>query len=321
MTAASAVTYGQQARVVGIGDFPHGTANIEQSIAFYRSVLGFELLSTRPAAAGGKIGPNVYDAKLQALMDVGGAYYRTAQLRVPGAAFRLQLIEIVNNQQVTAARGRRQSTATHTERGALMLRLPVDDPGRLFGRIRDGVLGDVLTPGSAPAAAAPRRFVFRDETDGFLIDVVAGGGGAGLVLTAANPDEKRRFYRDLLGFQLQTGDWEPDPAAGDGTQAGQVRRTVGRVPGTDVPFEIDEYRGIHQRRFYPTTMGQDGVGWLQFLVNDLDGLMERFIDERAWIVSTGLQPIAFDDSRRVVVRDPDGVFVELIEPQSGGDEP
>jgi catechol 2,3-dioxygenase-like lactoylglutathione lyase family enzyme len=328
LAGTSAVTHGQQAHVVGIGDFPHGTANIEQSIAFYRDVLGFELLSTRPPMAGGRMGANVYDARLQALMDVGGAYYRIAHLRIPGAGFRVQLVEMINNQHVIGARGRRQPSALHTERGGLMLRLPVIDVDRLFARIRDGVLGDVLTPGDGPVAAEPRRFVFRDETDGFLVEVVqarpgapsgpAGSGSAGIVLTAANAEQKLRFYRDLLGFELHSGGWEHDPAAGDGASAGMVRRSVGRVPGTAVPFEIDEYRGISQRRFYPTTMGQDGVGWLQLLVTDLDGLMRRLIEERVWIVSTGLQPIAFDGSRRVVVRDPDGVFIELIEGQAGG---
>jgi catechol 2,3-dioxygenase-like lactoylglutathione lyase family enzyme len=154
-------------------------------------------------------------------------------------------------------------------------------------------------------------FAFRDDPDGFLMEVVQ-GSGAGIVLTAADPDEKLRFYRELLGFDLQRGEWERVLSAAHAPVS--VRRSIGRVPGTDVPFEIREYQGLHQRRFYPSTMGQDGVAWIQLLVRDLDALMRVFIAERVLIVSTGLQPVVVDDgTRRVVVRDPDGVFVELIE--------
>jgi ankyrin repeat protein/uncharacterized glyoxalase superfamily protein PhnB len=287
----SVVVFGaaQESPVIGIGDFPHGVSNMEQAIAFYRDVLGLELLATHPPLVDSKLGPNVYDAKMQALMDVGGAYYRFATFRIPGGASRLQLVEMVNNQDIVGLRGRRQSSATPAERGSLMLRLPVNDVDLLFKKLKDGFVGDILT-----------KFVFRDEPDGFLIEAVS-TSGAGIVLTAADADEKLRFYREILGFQFDTAESEG------------VRRSIGKVPGTNVPFEIHEYRGIQQRRFYPTTMGQDGVGWIQLFVRDVDDLVKVFVKERVSIVSTGLQPVAFDDSRRLVVRDPDGVFIELIE--------
>ena len=296
-------------RVIGVGDFPHGVSNIEQAIAFYRDVLGFELLHTRPPVVDGKIGPNVYDAKMQAVMDVGGAYYRFATFRIPGAGFHLQLVEMINNQRIVGLRGRRQSSATPLERGSVMMRLPVADVDHWLKRIRDGFHGDVLTTELKQGAAQVESFAFRDDPDGFLMEVVQ-GSGAGIVLTAADPDEKLRFYRELLGFDLQRGERVPSAAH----EPVSVRRSIGRVPGTDVPFEIREYQGVHQRRFYPSTMGQDGVAWIQLLVRDLDALMRVFIAERVLIVSTGLQPVVVDDgTRRVVVRDPDGVFVELIE--------
>ena len=62
-------------------------------------------------------------------------------------------------------------------------------------------------------------------------------------------------------------------------------------------------------------LGTIGVGWIQLVVRDVDALMKTFIERRVRIVSTALQPVDFDDSRRVVVRDPDGVYVELIQPR------
>jgi catechol 2,3-dioxygenase-like lactoylglutathione lyase family enzyme len=329
---------GRESPVTGIGHFAHGVADIHEALAFYRDVLGLELVGTRPPLVDGKMAPNVYDARLQAVMDVGGAYYRFASFRIPGAEFRLQLVEMINNQRIVGLRGRRQSSAMLTERGAVALSLIVADANGLFTRIRDGFHGDLLgiTPG--PGVTRIDRFAFRDDPDGFPIEVVQapavsqaptvrndhGIRRAGVVLTAANYDDKVRFYRDLLGFEFRQSGWEPDPTnASAGSEAAAVRRSVGLVPGTSVPFEIREYRGVMSRRFYPSTMGQDGVGWVQFIVRDLDALMRVFVAERVLVVSTGLQPVAVDEdsTRHVVIRDPDGVFVELIERGEAGRTP
>ena len=296
---------------------PHGVASIEKAIEFYQNALGLELVSVVPGRVGTQIGPNFYDAKLQALMNVGGAYYRIATFRVPNAGFRLQLVEMINNDPLSALRGRRQSSALPTEGGGLMLRLPVGDLDAMAAKIHDQFLADVITLGGKPAGTPVRRLSIRDGEDGFLIELVQQSAGpAGIVLTAANVDQKLLFFRDILGFTLKSGAWEHDAGgmAAVGVAAGTVRRHAGVVPGTDVPFEIDEYQGFRQHRFYSPIMGQTGVGWIQLVVRDLDGLMKTLVEKRIRIVSTGLEPVTFDESRRVVIRDPDGVFVELIEP-------
>ena len=302
-----------------MGDLPHGVADLTAAIEYYQDVVGLELLATVPVRdVQGKLGPNVYDARLQALMDVGGAYYRIATFRIPGTDARLRLYELINNQGIVRLRGARQS-AIPTERGSVMLRLPVADLEPISTAIARTLLGDVLTPAHA-AGTDPRSLTVRDE-DGFLLQFVqpspnGGAGGtrassAAIVLTAANAEEKLRFYRDLLGLSVQIGEWEHPSGAGQS----RLRRSVAVVPGADVPIEIHEYDGLHRKRFFPASVGQAGVGWMQLLVRDIDALMKTFARERVRIVSTGLQPVTFDDSRRVVVRDPDGVFVELIEPR------
>jgi len=317
-------TRGQGDPVVGIGDLPHGVADIEKAIDFYQSALGLELISVTPARVGSKLGPNFYDARLQALMNVGGAYYRIATFKIPNAGFRLQLFELINNDPLSALRGRRQSSALPTEGGGLILRLPVADLDAASAKIRNQFSADIVTVGGSPVGSPVRRLSIRDGEDGFLIEYVQppAKSNAGIVLTAANADQKLRFFRDVLGFKLKSGAWENDPAAmaAVGVPAGMVRRHTGVVPGSDVPFEIDEYEGFHQRRFYAPIMGQAGVGWIQLVVRDIDELMKAFIDKRIRIVSTGLEPVTFDDSRRVVIRDPDGVFIELIQRRGGSSE-
>jgi catechol 2,3-dioxygenase-like lactoylglutathione lyase family enzyme len=254
---------------------------------------------------------------LQALMNVGGAYYRIATLSLPDSGFQMQLVEMINNDPLSALRGRRQTSALATEAGGLLLRLPVPDLDTLSTRIRNQFAADVLSIGGKPAGSTVKRFAFRDGEDGFVVECVqsAGLSRAGIVLVAAHVEKKLAFYRDILGFNLMSGEWERDEAAlqAAGAGSGMIRRHGGTVPGTSVPFEIDEYRGFHQRRFYSPIMGQAGVGWIQLFVRDVDALMHTFIERHVRIVSTALQPVDFDDSRRVVVRDPDGVYVELIQ--------
>jgi catechol 2,3-dioxygenase-like lactoylglutathione lyase family enzyme len=316
--------------VVGLGAVPHGVADIEKAIDFYQNALGLELVSLVPERVGSQLGRNVYDAKRQALMNVGGAYYRIATFKIPNAAFRLQLFEMINNDPLAGLRGQRQSSALPTEGGGLMLQLPAADLAATSAKIRNQFAADVLTLGGNPIGSQVRRLSIRDGEDGFLIEYVqppaqsseplsakSHAFSAGIVLTAADAEKKLGFFRDVLGFTLKSGEWEKDPAdmAAVGVTTGMIRRHLGVVPGTDVPFEIDEYQGFHQRRFYSPIMGQAGVGWIQLIVRDLDELMKTLIEQRIRIVSTGLEPVTFDDSRRVAIRDPDGVFIELIQPR------
>lgn len=329
--ALRAVTYAADAPVIGVGDLTFAVANIESAIQHYEKSLGFELLSTRPQLVDGELGANEYDRLLQALMDVGGAYYRMAWFRVPGSQLRLRLVEIINNQQVFGLRGVRQTTALFTDGGGIAMRLAVPDLATLKRKLDRTYTGDILTTGGAAITADFARLTVRDD-EGVVMELIeppgpnAGGTdlaiGTSVVLTAANAKEKLEFYRDL-GFEFATSDWEAsaDVLAAVGATGGRVRWHTAHMPGVDVPLVIAEFQGTKQRRFFPTTMGQSGAGWLQFVVRDLEALVEELRAKRVLIVSTGLQPVKFEDSRRIVVRDPDGLFVELVErePEEGSE--
>jgi catechol 2,3-dioxygenase-like lactoylglutathione lyase family enzyme len=329
--ALPATTYAEDAPVVGVGDLTFAVADIERAIQHYEKSLGFELLATRPQLVDGELGANEYDALLQALMDVGGAYYRMAWFSVPGSAVRLRLVEVINNQQVFGLRGVRQTSASYTDGGGIAMRLAVPDLAALKDEIDRAYTGDILTTGGAPITAGSARLTVRDD-EGVVMELVepwaptAGGTdlaiGTSVVLTAANAKEKLEFYQDL-GFEFATGDWEAsaDVLAAVGATGGRVRWHKAQMPGVDVPLVIAEFQGTKQRRFFPTTMGQSGAGWLQFVVRDLEAVVEELRAKRVLIVSTGLQPVQFEDSRRIVVRDPDGLFVELVErePEEGSE--
>jgi len=326
--AQPAVCLAQNGPVTGVGEFPHGVTDVAATVEYYQRVLGFKLVATAPRVTNGKWEPNFYDKELQALMNVGGAYYRLATLRVPNGRLQVQLVEMINNQGIVGLRGARRAGAHPIERGGLALRLPVTDIRQLTHDVEAVEGTDVLTLRDKSSVGSVERALTVRDDDGFIVEAFQpakqpGGPGshpveAGIVLTAANPSETVSFYRDILGFDLATGEWEDDAAAmaALGIKGSRIRRSVGVVPGTVVPFEIAEYDGVAPRRFFPIAVGQSGVGWLRLFVRDLDALMRTFTEKRVLIVSTGLQPVTFSDSRRVVIRDPEGAFVELIEPRA-----
>src|SRR5579862_9310736 len=83
--AASAQTAAPAGDVIGVGNFSHITADLDKSLAFYRDALGLE-----PAAPAGPFDGNPAIAKLG---DTPGAQSRFVQLRVPGSAIGVEIIE------------------------------------------------------------------------------------------------------------------------------------------------------------------------------------------------------------------------------------
>ena len=214
VSTVSAQSAAQGPAVVGIGEFPHGVRDIKAAVDFYQSKLGLELVKTSPATVDGTWEPNVYDKELQALMDVGGAYYRIATLAIPDSALQVQLLELVNNQDIFALREVRSASAVPFERGGIALRLVVPDIAKLTREIAASDTAEVLSLHEGLTTGDPRAVVAKDD-DGFVIQMVrpthdgpASAAEAGIVLVAANGLEKLRFYRDVLGFDLSTGEWE-----------------------------------------------------------------------------------------------------------------
>src|ERR1700729_941510 len=68
-------------RVTGKPMLHLNTTNLDQSLAFYRDILGMEMFHSTPLNDG------------KNLSGVPGSKLRTAQLRVPGGDFQMELVE------------------------------------------------------------------------------------------------------------------------------------------------------------------------------------------------------------------------------------
>lgn len=138
-----------------------------------------------------------------------------------------------------------------------------------------------------------------------------------------NLDKSARFYHDLLGLDLVPTPpagplpWDRDPGHLHlhGTEGARLRFIGARMPGVRCGIELVEFGNIN-RSAVQRRIQDPGAVTLILLVRDLDSLFGRLKRAGVRVVTTGGAPIAMSATNRtraVIVKDPDGHFVELAE--------
>jgi catechol 2,3-dioxygenase-like lactoylglutathione lyase family enzyme len=137
-----------------------------------------------------------------------------------------------------------------------------------------------------------------------------------------NLDTAAHFYHDLLGLNLVPAPppgplpWDTNPGHLQlhGMPQAKLRFIGARMPGVFCGVELVEFGDI-ERRAVHRRLQDPGAVLLILLVRDLDTLFARLKDARVPVVTSGGVPIVVGDSksRAVVVKDPDGHFVELAQ--------
>jgi len=148
-----------------------------------------------------------------------------------------------------------------------------------------------------------------------------------LVHAVKSLDRTVPFYRDVLGLPLS---YTPDPLAHEpqpldadmsrltATQGASFREAVFRIPGANFGWELTEFTGVARKagRF---EIQDPGSATLALMVRDIDKVMARLKTAGTTIVTAGGAPInptgnPASKMREIVLRDPDGFFVELQQP-------
>jgi catechol 2,3-dioxygenase-like lactoylglutathione lyase family enzyme len=140
----------------------------------------------------------------------------------------------------------------------------------------------------------------------------------------ANLDRAVSFYRDGLGLQV-TGDpsnADDNPAlrAMFGLPEARLRWTVARPPGMRTGVEIVEIKNANGSPAERRIQDPGGVTLL-VQVRDIDAAFAKLKAVGAPVITTGGQPVAVDfgsgnKGRSVIVKDPDGHFVSLLQPDA-----
>jgi catechol 2,3-dioxygenase-like lactoylglutathione lyase family enzyme len=164
---------------------------------------------------------------------------------------------------------------------------------------------------------------------GLLLGQTAAPGGAsaaGLVVGSGNYfspivrdlDTALAFYRDGLGLEIQgpPGNADANPALRDmfGLPEARIRWAIARTPAAAGGVELVEITNAGGRPL-DRKLQDPGANCLVVTVRDLDGTLARLRTLGAPLVSIGGEPVTIGQGTRIViVRDPDGNFVELSQP-------
>jgi len=152
-------------------------------------------------------------------------------------------------------------------------------------------------------------------------EVVVGSGNYSPIVS--DLDKAIDFYGNLLGLTVppaQTPGPRPfstDPAIRNmfGILSAQLRWVVARVPGPNLGVEMVEAKDIDRKPSNPRPQ-DPGSMTLVLIVRDIDKAFAPLKSAGVPVVTPGGAPVTFgaNKARGVIVRDPDGHFVELLQP-------
>lgn len=149
-------------------------------------------------------------------------------------------------------------------------------------------------------------------------DVVIGSGSFSPIVSDLTRSLK--FYSDLVGATAPatTPAYGNDPALMNflGVPMGQVRVGNVSIPGSTMRIEICDFKDVARNAVHPR-LQDPGAVRLILIVRSLDSLLDRLKALDVSVVSAGGMPVTLrghDAGRAAMVADPDGFFVELLQP-------
>jgi len=305
-------------RSVGAGMLHLNVTSVDQSLAFYRDVLGLEMRTPPTVPRAGA-----------ALVAEPGALLKTVVLRLPGASFQMELVEWSG----TPLRPQQQRIQ---DPGAVMLAMDVRNlDAMLSGAKKLGLR--VLTEGGQPVAFdGPRgrtRTVMVRDADGFVVELVEGGSpasaagsGTGAVseiamyLTVVDLAQTVTFYSKVFGFDMVApGAARPTSERiqtffGDKTLA-TMRTARGTFPGSDVTFTFQEF-GAPGRKAARHRVQDPGGPILPVTVQNFPAVIEQVKANGGTIGVDGASAPLAPDARSSWIRDPNGVLIQVSMPRA-----
>jgi predicted enzyme related to lactoylglutathione lyase len=309
--------------VVGSGNFFSPiTADLERTAAFYRDGLEFAVNGAPSTAAD--------NLPIRRMFGLPDAQLRWTVARPSTMRGGVEIVEVKNPAGRPLARNIQDP-------GAVSLVLAVRDIDTLLPRLVK--LGaTVLTTTGAPVAAtlggAPARAALvRTPDDHFLQLVERPRSGAAdpaapaplvgeirVRLTVDNIDRTMRLYRDALGVHEQSvGSFVGDKAIMQmlGFDGGAFRQAITQVPGSGLYLQFIEFKDV-PRRTIAGDIQDPGSTRVQLQVKDLDAAIKAVVAAGGRVVTSGNGPVDLPGGqgrtiRAAVVRDPDNLFLVLIE--------
>lgn len=297
-------------------------SDLERSVDFYTRVLGFRVLATH----------ETHGPELEALTGVFGARVRVARLELGDE--RLELTEFLASPGRPAPADQRSN-----DRWFQHVAIIVSDMDSAYAvlrahRVRHASTAPQTLPASIPAAAGIRAFYFRDP-DGHPLEILQFPPDKGApkwqarhalflgidhtALVVGGTARSARFWGEALGLvrQGESRNTGTEQAHLNNVRDARLRITGWRAPaGPGVEFL--EYEHPRDGRPLPAdARPNDLIHWqTTIIVESLDAALARALAAGGRLLSErpARDPgAALGWRRAVLVRDPDGHAVQLVE--------
>ena len=123
------------------------------------------------------------------------------------------------------------------------------------------------------------------------------------------------FYRDVFGWEKPNPPRPPNPAvpALINAPGAQLQVQVFRLPGAPFGFELTYFGNVDHNPAQPKSTADPGAANLTIRVPDLDPVFAAIKKTGAPILSHSTGPVKVGNLRGILVRDPDGYLVEVLE--------
>ncbi|HUL80916.1 MAG TPA: VOC family protein [Gammaproteobacteria bacterium] len=314
LRAQEARTAAPAGDVLGVGNFAHIVANVDESLKFYHDVLGLEITVQQGFA------PNPAIEKLGA---TEGGQSRIAVVKVPGIALGIELIEYKDI-------ARAPQRPRFFDPGAANFAMRIRNLDALFPKVAAFPGVKVITAGGKPVTLTTPNgtlhAVFVQDPDGFVVEMLdapnasEGSGpvvaGAAFEATVASSEESVKFYKELLGFDVKLGEKfndNPEMASTAGAPGASFKQSTATIPGTSVPFTLIEFKNVERKRLSGRTQ-DPGTTVLQLVVKDVAALTSRLKAAGVPVVTTGGGPVEIVKGLDIaIVRDPNNMLLELVQ--------
>ena len=300
-------------RVTGKPMLHLNTTNLDQSLAFYHDILGMEMFHSTPLNDG------------KNLSGVAGSKLRTAQLRVPGGDFQMELVEW------TGAKLNPQHLRIQ-DPGQVMLAFGVRDmktkleAAKKLGLKVISKNGELETTGNTPAImlADPTGFIVElndvDHAKNPPTNALPGSiTNVGIFITVEDLAKTVNFYNKVFGFNMK----EPAPANPAPARVKQLfdqpafttfRTARGTFPGIQFPMiNFQEFGGVDRKAVHHGVMDPGGP-ILPLTVNDFQAAIAD-VKATGGIIGQGtMSDTLAPDARASWIRDPNGMLLRLAMP-------
>src|SRR5262245_20096981 len=140
-------------------------------------------------------------------------------------------------------------------------------------------------------------------------------------------DKTVPFYRDVIGLPVngardplaqQPQALDEDMSKFTATTGAKFRAAIFRIRNADFGFELTEFTSTTRKSARPN-LQDPGAATLTLQIRDMDKMLTKLKASNVTIVTAGGAPVnpsgnANSKMRELLIRDPDGFFVQLVQP-------